>query len=77
VRVEGRGRRSTLGGTNIAITLFTPSELLNQYTVQTREIPNRECLRFTNGNRVIIYRSTADAFTFDAVSKSLTNAEKE
>jgi hypothetical protein len=77
VRVEGRGRRCTLGGTNIAITLFTPRELLNQYTVQTRDIPDRECLRFTNGNRIVSYRSTADAFTFDTASKSLTKPERE
>jgi hypothetical protein len=30
VRVEARGRRCPLAGTNIVITLFTPRELLNQ-----------------------------------------------
>ena len=77
VRVEGRGRFSTLGGTNIVITFFTPRELLNRHTVETRETPYREFLHFTSGNRIVSYKSKADAFTYDILSRSLTKGEAE
>src|SRR5205823_1772887 len=66
VRVQGSDRFSRLTN-ELTVTVFSPQKLICQQAIQTSELPRTKYLRFTDGNRVLAYKSGHDAFSYSVL----------
>lgn len=67
VRLQGYGPHTN----GVRITVFTPHEMLYGSYVPTKDPPVTNSVHFSDGNRVINYKSERDEFTYDALDGTL------
>jgi len=60
------------GYTNsLAITVFTPHQMLNRHSITTRDIPSANYVHLLDGNRTLNYKSDNDEFIYNVPERSL------
>lgn len=64
VRVEGYTNR-------LAITVFTPHQVLNRQSIATRDLPSANHAHFLDGNRTLSYESENDEFIYHVLENGL------
>jgi hypothetical protein len=71
VRVLGPSDHFSRYTNTVVITVFTPRKLLHQQNIETMDFPTMNYLHFTDGNRIVTYKSENDEFVYNVLENSL------